>query len=303
MSTWETEWLPDPKSGIMNGFGFGQSDFLWYIRTQPKVREAFEAIWGTKDLLVSFDGGNAFRPHAYNADWLTKGGWWHTDMNALNPGQRGRKCVQGVVNLTPASRLSGGLCVIDGSHKQHVAMCQRNPLAKASPGEFVPVPVTDPLLAEPGLLVCAEAGDLILWDSRTIHCNTPCLDGPHPPLPMPPPYNPSPSSPHASSGTDASAEHEAPPGEPSSSVATPPALLRVAGYVCMTPRSFASADTLKARETAYEELTSTSHWPHIFKAAGYAPHFLDKRKLKDASPAVRALVTGRFGERPACSIS
>ena len=26
-------------------------------------------------------------------------------------------------------------------------------------------------------LVCANAGDLLLWDSRTVHCNTPSLPG------------------------------------------------------------------------------------------------------------------------------
>ena len=54
-------------------------------------------------------------------------------------------------------------------------MCKRNESSKF-PGDFVPIPVTDPLLVQdtnqPGL-VCAKAGDLILWDSRCIHCNTP----------------------------------------------------------------------------------------------------------------------------------
>ena len=111
------DWLPNPSNGIIHGFGFGQSDFMWHLRQLPKVKDAvgrvgivgmstpfeaslplpiwaklvkhgrrcgvawhrivqesFAAIWGTEDLLVSFDGGNIFRPWRYNPEWLTTGG-------------------------------------------------------------------------------------------------------------------------------------------------------------------------------------------------------------------------------------
>ena len=54
----------------MNGVGYGQSDAQWAIRTAPRVKRAFAAIWDTDDLIVSFDGGNAFRPHDYNPSWF-----------------------------------------------------------------------------------------------------------------------------------------------------------------------------------------------------------------------------------------
>ena len=39
-------------------------DFMWYIRSKPKVVSAFARVWGTEkeDLIVSFDGCCAFRP-------------------------------------------------------------------------------------------------------------------------------------------------------------------------------------------------------------------------------------------------
>lgn len=62
IETWRSpNWFPSPTNGIANGFGFGQSRFLWHARLLPKVEEAFKAIWGDVDLLVSFDGGNVFR--------------------------------------------------------------------------------------------------------------------------------------------------------------------------------------------------------------------------------------------------
>jgi hypothetical protein len=36
--TWNKWWLPDSKTGIMNGYGFGQSNFMWSVRLLPKVR-------------------------------------------------------------------------------------------------------------------------------------------------------------------------------------------------------------------------------------------------------------------------
>lgn len=47
-------WVPSSSTGIIQGHGFGQSDFAWSVRLLPKVKAAFAAIWGTDDLLVSF---------------------------------------------------------------------------------------------------------------------------------------------------------------------------------------------------------------------------------------------------------
>lgn len=69
IETWDNFWLPNPSNGILNGVGYGQSDAQWAIRTAPSVKKAFAAIWDTSDLIVSYDGGNAFRPHDYNPKW------------------------------------------------------------------------------------------------------------------------------------------------------------------------------------------------------------------------------------------
>ncbi|CAJ1380827.1 unnamed protein product [Effrenium voratum] len=229
------DWLPSPSNGILHGFGFGQSDFMWHLRMLPGVKEAFAAIWGTDDLLVSFDGGNVFRPWRYNWDWLTSGGWFHCDQNARLPHSRGRVCVQGLVTLRAATAETGGLVVVPGSHLKHEELCSRSALSRGS-GDFVPVSVDDPILQD-AALVLAEAGDLILWDSRTVHCNTPAL------------------APEEACSTPAEDDWQ---------------LIREAGYVCMTPCSFASQEVLQKRREAFEQNVSTSHWPHKFVVAGYA---------------------------------
>lgn len=35
---------------------------MWKIRTQPAILKVFEQIWGTDDLIASFDGMNASLP-------------------------------------------------------------------------------------------------------------------------------------------------------------------------------------------------------------------------------------------------
>lgn len=232
------DWLPNPGNGIVHGWGFGQSDFMWHLRQLPRVKESFAAIWGTNDLLVSFDGGNVFRPWKYNPDWLTSGGWFHCDQNAhLGVESRGRVCIQGLVSLREADENTGGLVLVPGSHRDHENLCNRSMLARRT-GDFVPVSLDDPILQEGAVLVAANAGDLILWDSRTVHCNTPAL---------------------TQEVTDDLSCEDCEDWQ----------LTREVGYVCMTPRSFASTDILKKRIEAFEQNIGTSHWPHKFVAAGF----------------------------------
>lgn len=47
------DWLPNPGNGIVHGWGFGQSDFMWHLRQLPRVKAhhfgagtwPFEALW------------------------------------------------------------------------------------------------------------------------------------------------------------------------------------------------------------------------------------------------------------------
>ena len=268
-------WLPDPGNGIVNGFGFGQSAAQWALRLRPRVRRAFEAVWGTADLLVSFDGGNMVRPARAGAPWApTRGGWWHVDQNALRAGQRGRCCVQGLVTLTDANAATGGLCVVPRSHRDFAALCARAPLARAK-GAFVPVDARDPLLARGGVLVCARAGDLILWDSRTAHCNTPAL------------------------APAEEAEEEEEEGRAKRDPAV--SLQRQVGYVCMTPARWATAETLARRRDAFVRGESTSHWPHEFVVAGVGLPDAPDNDPDAISPEQRRLV-GYDRPAPGCAV-
>lgn len=140
------------------------------------------------------------------------------------------------MTLTDVDSESGGLCVLPGSHKLHSDVCARVTCARFL-ANFLPIDMRDPIMKIPPILVAAKAGDLLLWDSRTIHCNTPALQSPT---------------------IDPSHELDI------------PRLLRVACYVCMGPARFATKEVIAQRIQGFENNESTSHWPHEYHRAGVA---------------------------------
>ena len=111
----------------------------------------------------------------------------------------------------------------------------------------------------PKRLVVAQAGDLILWDSRTVHCNTPALENP------------------------TEAEH------PTTD------FLRIASYVCMTPREFSDPTVVRVRERAYDNRMTTGHWPHLMPLGSCGSQVSGKLDLTAASGEVKRLVLGLGG--------
>jgi hypothetical protein len=96
-------------------------------------------------------------------------------------------------------------------------------------GDFCVLFGKDPAYTQT-LLVLADAGDLILWDSRTVH--------------------------GGQVGT----------GRPETNE---PQLARLTQTVCMIPRKWADADTLEWRRKAFEQGLGTTHWPNEPKATCY----------------------------------
>ncbi|CAE7532740.1 unnamed protein product [Symbiodinium microadriaticum] len=171
-------WPGQDYNGLINSGGIGQSDFMWYVRSNPKVIAAFADVWDVdkEDLIVSFDGCCAFRPPSIDPRWRTRAGWFHTDQNGRTTGSD-FVCAQGLVALTDGDEATGGLAVLPGTHRSHEAIFQRYPLEREN--DFFILPRSDELLSEAHHskphIVKVKAGDLVLWDSRLIHCNVPAF--------------------------------------------------------------------------------------------------------------------------------
>eukprot|EP00592_Proboscia_alata_P024535 CAMPEP_0194448020 /NCGR_PEP_ID=MMETSP0176-20130528/129335_1 /TAXON_ID=216777 /ORGANISM="Proboscia alata, Strain PI-D3" /LENGTH=325 /DNA_ID=CAMNT_0039274945 /DNA_START=1048 /DNA_END=2025 /DNA_ORIENTATION=- len=276
---------------MITGFGVGQAPFMWYLRLLPAVSEAFAAIWGvgSDDLLCSFDGANVFRPWKYKPHWKTKGGWYHVDQNGNNYGKLERCCVQGLVTLHKSDEQSGGLVVIPGSHKEFVGVSERN--AHKPPREltkdddpcalldFVNIAEGDPVISNGGSLVCAEAGDLIVWDSRTVHCNSPAL-----------------------AQCESVEDDELLSPKITSKIEEHWDLIRMVGYICMTPHFLgATNDVLDKRWEAFVNNVTTSHWPHAFNGGTNGPYDMPPNDMAAIDDRQRRLI-GANREPPSCLI-
>jgi len=190
--------------------------------------KAFATIWGTEDLLVSYDGTNVSLPFP-EGELVNEAGaaWPHVDQS---PNRRFKHCVQGIMNLEENGPDDGGLMVLAGSLPLY------NQFFEEHEGDAPPEGFSwrDSYKHNEEQLqwfydkgckwvkVEAHPGDLILWDSRTIHYGA------------------------AAKGNRA----------------------RVATYVCYKPASDIQPEMMEARVKATNDFIGTSHDPLLFRMTG-----------------------------------
>ncbi|KAH8884207.1 phytanoyl-CoA dioxygenase [Thozetella sp. PMI_491] len=168
--TWVKNNLPVHSSiNTFGSYAAPHEKFMWDARMEPGVLDAFAKVWGTEELIVSFDSLNITFPN--RKDVPRKGAWEHVDQSPL---RRGMHCVQGIICLSTAGPEDGGLVVYPGSHLYHDEFLDtqtdrstwkpkdmywfgKDELAWFKAKGIAPIKV------------CADIGDLIVWDSRTIH--------------------------------------------------------------------------------------------------------------------------------------
>ncbi|RDW66006.1 phytanoyl-CoA dioxygenase [Coleophoma cylindrospora] len=168
--SWIRSNLPvQSKINTFSSYCVAHEKFMWDARMEPKVLDAFARIWGTDELLVSFDSLNVTFPN--RKDVPRKPAWEHIDQSPL---RQGLHCVQGIISLSPSGPEDGGLVVYPGSHRV-IEEFFNTQTDKASWDPLDRYMFDESQLSwfrERGITphkVCAEVGDLILWDSRTIH--------------------------------------------------------------------------------------------------------------------------------------
>ncbi|CAK7204854.1 hypothetical protein SEUCBS139899_007616 [Sporothrix eucalyptigena] len=173
-STIHRDNLPEiDQKGMCLNYAISHEKFVWDIRTEPGVVEAFEKVYGDKDLIVSFDAVNFGFPN--RKDLPPNKPWPHQDQDPTKPGFR---VLQGLVNLLPNGPKDGGLIVAKGAHKLseqfHKEMAWETPIPAWNPEWYGYTDAGMKWLADHGcewVKVCAEPGDLLLWDSRVPHYN------------------------------------------------------------------------------------------------------------------------------------
>jgi ectoine hydroxylase-related dioxygenase (phytanoyl-CoA dioxygenase family) len=101
--------------------------------------------------------------------------WPHVDQS---PSRVGLQCVQGILNFAPNGPQDGGLIVLKGSHLLNKEFFSTHDILGRKtwgPDDWFGFDESEiSWFEEKGCSihkVCVEPGDLILWDSRTIHYN------------------------------------------------------------------------------------------------------------------------------------
>lgn len=162
------------EKGMCLGYDVAHESFSWSFRQETGVISAFEKVYDTPDLIVSFDAVNMAFPN--RTDVKPNKPWPHQDQDPDKPGFR---CLQGLVNIFPNGDKDGDLIVCKGAHL----------LSEGFHAEFKDEPnkiwswkkqwygFTEEgmqWLKNKGcewVKINAEPGDLLLWDSRTPHYN------------------------------------------------------------------------------------------------------------------------------------
>lgn len=229
--TWKSFKQLYPKhSMLVQHWSIGHAQFIWDIRTNPKVIEPFEKIWSNvfgypvqkEDLLVSFDGASFhFPPETTGFGWMNKDkSWLHCDQSYS---RNGFECIQGWINGYDTNEGDATITILEGSHLYHSDFS--NQFKQTNPDDWF-VLSKEQIDWYINTKKCVKtnikcpAGSLVLWDSRTIHCGK----------------------------------------EPDSNRLVPNH--RCVVYVCYTPRKLASDSFLNKKINAWKDLRTTSHWPH-----------------------------------------
>lgn len=168
-NTWNSSSIVPNLHGIFKQY-LGHTYFQWQIRLlcAPIYSEIWTYFLGKdvkqEDLICSFDGGCFLYSKKRSQDKQ----WLHIDQ-ARSYGT-GLVSVQGVVNFLENGPNDGGLLLLEGSHKVFAQYRTKYPASGYS--GFDVVEVSDSLFDNTrAIKICAPPGHLLLWDSRTVHCN------------------------------------------------------------------------------------------------------------------------------------
>lgn len=156
------------QQGIIQHLGLGQCQSIWDLREDENVALVFEKLFGTNDLVVSFDGA-CVQPKGMRDTERPI----HSDQSHK---KLGRICIQGYVNLTPAlDEGTGTLMVIPGGHLKHTEFARNHPdlVAPQKTDWFQYEEKHWEELGGKPIRVFGDTGSLVLWDSRTPHRGAP----------------------------------------------------------------------------------------------------------------------------------
>ena len=149
-------------NGIFKHHQVGHQRFAWLARTNQKILNIFKKIWNTNDLVTSFDGCCY-----YPSDYIGNPTYWtHTDQSSRKIGLR---CYQSFLSLTNNTERT--LVIYKGTHLMHQKYFNDMNIDEPRDWNIIDEDYIKTLELNKRILD-VNAGDLVIWDSRTFHQNT-----------------------------------------------------------------------------------------------------------------------------------
>ena len=171
--------LSPTKGMLVQHYGVGHAQVLWDIRQHPQVAKVFADIYSimsgseikTTDMITSFDAFSLLPEPEH-----TNRGWDNENVSGLHVDQGSTSSefqyYQGLVNLEKVEIGGATFEVVPGSHKIHAELFSTFGLTIKKNWHILDTQQLQ-FLKEQKLetvRILAGQGDMILWDSRTVHC-------------------------------------------------------------------------------------------------------------------------------------
>ena len=209
---------------IFQQWSIGHADFIWQLRQNPKIVEIFAKIWNVsnEDLLTSFDGASFQMPPE-----ITKFGWheeniYHTDQSLS---RNSFECVQSWVTGFDVNENDATLAFLEGSNKYHEEFAKKFDISNFD-----------------DWYVISRNQKHMDFYVKEKGCERKCIKCPAGSMVF----------------WDSRTIHF---GLPAQKERTKPNF-RCVAYICMLPRSLSSNKELEKKKMAFEDMLTTSHWPH-----------------------------------------
>lgn len=156
------ESLEGASHGVLHIHPIGHTEFMWKARKECK--HVFESFFETSNLLTSFDTACVLYPSARESKQ-----WFHLDQGNKYLDFSG---VQGILALTPHYEEDAGTLLIEGSQRYFSEYFKKYPAEGFGLG-VQRVSAEDEIFSNCRIIKpILEKGEILLFDSRVVHCNT-----------------------------------------------------------------------------------------------------------------------------------
>jgi hypothetical protein len=153
-------------SMLIQHHGIGHSSLAWNVRGNPKVIDVYKTLYKCDDLLTSFDGVSiAMPPEITGRGWYRGSNWLHIDQSYT---RKYFDTVQSWVTAYDVNEGDATLTFLEKSNRVHELIDDPNKDDWNVLKDPERIKIYEDFGCKQKCITC-KAGDMVFWDSRTVH--------------------------------------------------------------------------------------------------------------------------------------